>query len=302
MEEGRISLAVPAFHLCPAVSSAAHPVLDTSEECGLDAKTRYRVPVKIQLLPSSFDEHGIASLEQRLSCYVVDDCVAIDAGSVALAVNNAQRGAVRDIIITHPHIDHIATLPIFIDDVFATLQEPVRIHATADVITLLERDIFNWTVYPRFTELSNDRTRVMEYVPFRPAEEFAVKHLKMTAIPVNHSVPTVGLIFSDGETTVGFSSDTGTTENFWHAVNRLPRIDALLIEASFPTSLQQLAVISGHHTPASLRRELHKLIHTPLDILVVHLKPAYREMLVRELVALDIPHLSVMQPGREYSW
>jgi len=30
MEEGRISLAVPAFHLCPAVS-AAHPVFEQAK-------------------------------------------------------------------------------------------------------------------------------------------------------------------------------------------------------------------------------------------------------------------------------
>lgn len=258
--------------------------------------------MKIQLLPSTFDEQGRAAPEQRLSCFIVDDRVAIDAGSLALAANARQRAGVRDIIITHPHMDHIATLPIFIDDLFATLEEPLRVHATDEVIAILERDIFNWTVYPRFSELSNERTRVMQYVPFRPREEFAVAHLRCTAIPVCHIVPTVGLLLTDGAKTIAFSSDTAATEEFWQFTNRAPRLDALLIEASFPDEMSRLAEISGHLTPRLLRQELAKLTHDPHDILTMHLKPVYREALVRELDALAHPRLSVMEPGREYKW
>ena len=258
--------------------------------------------MKIQLLPSTFDEKGHATPEQRLSCFLIDDRVAVDAGSIALAVSDEQRNSVRDIIVTHPHMDHMATLPIFIDDLFATLEEPVRVHATEEVIKLLERDVFNWTVYPRFSELSNQKTRVMEYVPFRINEEFEVAHLQVTAVTVNHIVPTVGVIVSDGKTTVAFSSDTAATEEFWKLANRLQRLDALMIEASFPNSMGRLAEVSGHLTPESLGNELRKLSHNHLDILAVHLKPAYRQQLVQELEALGIPGLQAMEPGREYRW
>lgn len=258
--------------------------------------------VKIQLLPSTFDEHGHATPEQRLSCFLIDDRVTIDAGSIALALNDAQRAAVRDIIITHPHMDHIATLPIYIDDLFGSLREPVRIHATAEVIGLLERDIFNGTVYPPFQHFSNDYTRVMEFVPFSAGEEFEVAHLRIRAVPVNHIVPTVGLVFTDGAVTIGFSADTYATEGFWEMVNGAPRLDALLIETSFPNALVKLAEVSGHLTPEVLGRELQKLTHPASEILVMHLKPAYRETLVKELDALKLDNLRAMEPRREYSW
>ncbi len=241
-------------------------------------------------------------MEQRLSCFLIDDCVTIDAGSIALALTDGQRERVRDIIITHSHIDHIASLPIFIDDLFAFLVEPVRVYATEEVIELLQRDVFNWTVYPRFSDLSNGKCRVMEFVPVRPREEFRVEHLKVIAVPVNHVVPTIGTIFTDGARTVAFTSDTAATEEFWHAVNQVPRLDALMIEASFPNSMHELAEVSGHLTPASLGGELQKLRHRGMEVLVVHLKPAYRETLISELNDLGVPNLSVMQPGREYEW
>jgi len=258
--------------------------------------------VKIQLLPSTFDGQGHATAEQRLTCFLIDDCVAIDAGSIAIALTAEQRDTIRDIIITHPHMDHIASLPIFIDDLYPTLKEPVKIYGTQEVIDLLERDVFNWNVYPRFSELKNDYGPVMEYVPIPIETEFKVRHLTVTAVPVNHIVPTVGLIISDGQSTVAFSSDTAETDDFWKLVNRTPKLDALLIEASFPNSMSQLAEVSRHFTPASLHQELNKLNHNGLDILTVHIKPAYREQVIAELNALNIPNLGVMEPGRTYTW
>jgi cAMP phosphodiesterase len=258
--------------------------------------------LKIQLLPSSFDPQGRATLEQRLTCFLIDDRVTVDAGSIAIALTDGQRNTVRDVIVTHPHMDHIASLPIFVDDLFAQLEQPVRIYATAEVIALLERDVFNGNVYPRFSELENSKGRVMEYVPIRAGEEFPVAHLRVTPIGVNHIVPTIGLLVSDGKATVGFSSDTAQTDDFWTLVNSAPKLDALLIEASFPNSMQKLADVSKHLTPATLSEELQKLNHKGMDILAVHLKAAYRNTLIEELTALGISNLSAMDPGRVYEW
>jgi ribonuclease BN (tRNA processing enzyme) len=258
--------------------------------------------MRVQLLPSTFDCKGQATLEQRLTCFLVDESVAIDAGSIALGLSAEQRRDVRDIIVTHPHMDHIASLPIFIDDLFETLESPVRVYATPEVIDLLERDIFNWNVYPRFSELKNEFGPVMEYVPIPEGKEFKVAHLRVTAVPVNHIVPTVGLVVSDGNCTVAFSSDTSETDQLWEVINRVPHLDALLVESSFPNSMAKLAEVSRHYTPASLERDLRKMNHNGIDILAVHIKPAYRQMVIDELKALNIPKLGVMESGRVYSW
>jgi cAMP phosphodiesterase len=258
--------------------------------------------VKIQLLPSTFDDRGVATLEQRLTCFLIDECVAVDAGSIAIALTNEQRAKVKDIIITHPHMDHIASLPIFVDDLYPTLKEPLRIYATQEVIGLLERDVFNWNVYPRFSDLKNDYGPVMEYVPIPIGTPFTVAHLNVVAVPVNHIVPTVGLVISDGQKSAAFSSDTAETEEFWKIVNEMKGLDALLIEASFPNRMAKLAEVSRHFTPASLDQELKKLNHNGMDIMAVHLKPSYRTEIIDELNALNIPKLSVMEPGKVYEW
>lgn len=258
--------------------------------------------MKVQLLPSTFDDNGQAGPEQRLTCYLIDDFVALDAGSLAFALTNGQRKNVRDVIITHPHMDHIASLPIFIDDLFAKLKKPVRVHATEEVIEILERDVFNWIIYPRFSELKNDYGPVMEYISFKEGKEFSIGHLKITTVQVNHQVSTVGLVISDGNKTLAFTSDTYKTQAFWDLVNRVPRVDALFIEASFPNKMSELAEVSRHFTPATMRQELEKLQHKNLDIMVVHIKPTYRERVIQELKDLRLSDLQIMQPGTVYEW
>ncbi|MEK6334635.1 MAG: 3',5'-cyclic-nucleotide phosphodiesterase [Acidobacteriota bacterium] len=256
----------------------------------------------IQLLPSSFDGKGRANAAQRLTCFLIDDAVSVDAGSIGLALTPAQRRTVRDVIVTHPHMDHIASLPIFVDDLFGELEQPIRIHATNEVIDLLKRDVFNDNVYPRFDELKNQRGPVMQYVPFDVGKEFKIAHLRITAVPVNHIVPTVGLLISDAKATVAFSSDTAETDEFWVMINGAPRLDALFIEASFPNAMKDLALASKHLTPAMLSHELTKLSHNGIDVLAVHIKPAYRETIIRELTDLKMDNLSVMETGRVYEW
>jgi ribonuclease BN (tRNA processing enzyme) len=258
--------------------------------------------LRIQLLPSSFDVGGSANAAQRLTCFLIDEVVTVDAGSVGIALTDAQRRTVRDIIVTHPHMDHIASLPIFVDDLFGELEQPIRIHATAEVIALLKLDVFNDTVYPKFDELRNQNGSVMEYVAFETGKPFKIAHLIATAVPVNHIVPTVGLLLTDGKATVAFSSDTAETDEFWDLVNRAERLDALFIEASFPNALQQLAEASKHLTPLTLQHELKKLDHNGMDILAVHLKPAYRETLIRELGEIGVDNLRVMETGHVYEW
>src|SRR5437763_11696831 len=158
-------------------------------------------------------------------------------------------------------MDHIASLPIFVDDLFAELEQPIRIHATSEVIELLKLDVFNDTVYPKFDVLKNDHGPVMEYVPFEPGQRFKCAHVTVNSVVVNHIVPTVGLLISDGKTTVAFSSDTAETDEFWKLVNRASHLHALFIEASFPDAMEKLAVASKHLTPSTLKRELTKLSH-----------------------------------------
>ncbi len=258
--------------------------------------------MKLQLLPSTFDENGRASARQHLSCLVVDDCVSIDAGSLAMAVTDNQREQIRDIILTHAHLDHIAGLPLFIDDLFASLTEPIRIYASAEVAEVLERDVFNWSVYPRFSELSNEYGAIIEYKIFEAGNKFSARHLSIESIAVNHKVPTVGFVVSDGKTSFAMSGDTAQMDDFWQKINAEQNLGAILVECAFPNELADLAEVSHHLTPELLQAELNKCMQKTCPIYVVNIKPVYRDKVISQLEALNVENLHILEVGKIYGF
>lgn len=258
--------------------------------------------MKLQLLPSTFESGGAASKRQHLTTLVLDDKVAFDAGSLAMACSEEQKASIRDVVISHAHLDHIAGLPLFIDDLFATLTGPIRIHATPEVIEVLEENIFNWKIYPRFSELENEFGPVVDYVEFRPGICFGVQNLTVAPIEVEHKVQSCGFIISDPNVTIAITGDTAPTEGFWSRVNELASVRAVLIECAFPNELSELASLSFHLTPKDLERELGKLTRTDCDIFVTNIKPAYRDDTVSQINGLKIERLQVLEVGRTYEW
>lgn len=256
--------------------------------------------MKIKLLPSSFESDGSASPRQHTTCFVIDDVVAIDAGSLAHAATDLHRENLRDIIITHAHLDHIAGLPLFVDDLFSTLNGPVRVHAAREVIDILERDIFNWSVYPRFSELTNDNGVVLEYSTLVPMTESKVKHLTLRPVEVNHKVPTCGFVISDGRSTIAFTGDTAETDAFWNELKSVSKLDALFIECAFPDELSELAEVSHHLTSKGLAAEIGKFDDADCRVFVINLKPMYRGRIIEQIKALDLPRVEVLEVGREY--
>jgi len=219
-----------------------------------------------------------------------------------MSANMTHKRQIRDVVLTHAHLDHIAGLPLFIDDLFASLNGPILIHATAEVINVLERDIFNWSVYPKFSELMNRNGRVIEYVPFKPGVEFTVRHLRVRSVDVNHKVPSTGFIVSDALSSFALTGDTAETEGFWELVNQNETLSAILIECAFPDELDDLARISHHLTPKRLKIELEKCTQTECPIYIVNIKPMYRDQIIHQLTELKIPRLEILNVGQVYEW
>jgi ribonuclease BN (tRNA processing enzyme) len=258
--------------------------------------------MKVQLLPSTIDECGKASARQHLMSIIIDDRVAIDAGSLAFSCSDIQRRDVRDVVLTHTHLDHIAGLPLYIDDLFASLKEPVRVHATAEMIEILERDIFNWSVYPRFSELKNDHGAVIEYHEFERGSRFQVQHLDIRSVPVNHKVSASGYTISDGHVSIGITGDTAETDDIWDILNETSKLKAVLVECAFPNELGELASVSNHLTPEKLQRELGKLTNTSCEIYIINLKPMYREKIMLQLDEMRSKRIEVLEVGKVYEW
>ena len=205
-------------------------------------------------------------------------------------------------MLTHAHLDHIAGLPLFIDDLFQTLTEPVRVHAERSVIDALEEHIFNWSIYPRFSELKNRFGSVVEYHEFEQGKQFDVRHLTVRAVAVNHKVPSSGFLISDTSGTIAITGDTAEMNEFCNEVNRVEKLSGLFIECALPNELHELASVSHHLTAEKLAHELTKFERDDSPIYVINIKPAHREAVVSEIGLLGVKGIEILEAGRTYQF
>jgi cAMP phosphodiesterase len=190
---------------------------------------------------------------------------------------------------------------LFITDLFDSLREPVKVYATQSDIDALGQYIFNSRVWIPVETLKNEHTELLAFHPISSGESFFAEGLKITPIPVTHTVLTHGLLVEDKNTALLFTSDTGATDRIWQAAAECEKLRAVFIDLSFPNRLTELARVSGHHSPATLLEEMSK-IKPGVMIYAVHLKAAYREQVAAEISALDHPRIAVAEIGREYEF
>jgi ribonuclease BN (tRNA processing enzyme) len=238
----------------------------------------------------------------RTTCFLVDGKLAIDAGALTASLSLEELLAVDDIVLTHSHFDHVKDVPLLVDLVVGQRRRPVRVHASRACARTLRRSVFNGELWPDFTRIPDRRRPVLEIVPFDPRQSFRIGRYTFRPVPVRHPVESVGFTVSDGRATIGISGDTGPTHAFWKAVNACPRVSALLVELSFPSSLQWLADVSGHLTPSTLRAELAKLDRDGIPVLLYHYKPAHLAELRRELARLRLAGVRVLRQGDEFEF
>lgn len=256
--------------------------------------------MEITLIPSSVSAQNYA-LHQYLISYLINGTVAVDAGSLGLYLGPDEQARVRHLLLTHSHIDHIATLPIFLENAYEAKLDCVTIHASEAVLDCLKQDVFNGRIWPDFIGLSETQAPFLKLNRIESGRPFVVEGLRVTPVEVDHLVPTLGFVLEDEHSAAVIVSDTGPTRSIWEVANRTPNLRAVFLEASFPNDMADLARISHHLTPETFAVEVRKL-DRPARILAVHIKPRYRDRILAELDALGLPGLEIARFGEPYDF
>jgi cAMP phosphodiesterase len=251
--------------------------------------------MEVQLIRSGI---GDAS-DQFLSSAILNGEIAVDAGCIGLATPLSVQQRIRHVLLSHSHLDHIASLPIFLDNVYLPGTRCPQVYGSADVWKSLETDLFNGRVWPDLLALSTDESRFLDRVIMEPGVPLDVGGVRVTPVALEHTVPTAGFVFEDGSGAVAFVSDTGPTEAIWRIVNQTQHLRAIFIEASFPSRMTWLAETTMHLTPPLVAEELNK-VSQEVPVFVTHLKAAYRQEIEAEFQNLNSPRIEVAVPGVVY--
>jgi ribonuclease BN (tRNA processing enzyme) len=243
---------------------------------------------------SNMPGHGMTS-------FLVNGTLALDAGWVSNALSLKDQEKVKDILISHSHLDHTCSLPFLIDNNFTAPGFGLRIYSIPEAVASMRSHLFNNHTWPDFTCLPNDLTPVLKLFEVQPEEPFVVNGLTIRAVRVSHSVPTAGYFLEDKRTAIAFSSDTGPTERFWEVCNETKRLTAVITECSFPDGLRELANVSGHLTPQLLDVELAKL-KRDVAVYLLGCKPRHIRVIRKEVAMLKRRNVRFLVQGRTYSF
>jgi ribonuclease BN (tRNA processing enzyme) len=218
----------------------------------------------------------------RTTSLLLDHDVLIDAGTGVGDLSLAEMCAINHVFVTHSHLDHIACLPLLIDSVGFMRDHPLVIHATDETQAILKEHIFNWEIWPDFTEIPTLHQPLLCYERIALGETVNMDGRKITPLPANHIVPAVGFQIDSGKTSLVFSGDTTTCDALWATVNRIQNLEYLIVETAFSNAEKELAVVSKHLCPSLLDEELCKLKLNP-KIYITHLKPGEVELTMQEV-------------------
>ena len=225
---------------------------------------------------------GIGGRHLRTTSMLVDHDVLLDAGTGVGDLSLAELALVDHVFLTHSHLDHIACLPLIVDTVGDLRNKPLTVYATRATLEIIQTHIFNWAVWPDFTEIPTREAPLLRYQTIEVGKPVTLDGRSFTALPANHTVPAVGYHLDSGRSSLVYSGDTTVNDELWQIVNKIGNLRYLIIETAFSNREKQLAVISKHLCPSMLADELLKL-QRDADIYITHLKPGQIELTMQEL-------------------
>lgn len=228
---------------------------------------------------------GIGGSLMRTTSMLVDHDILIDAGTGVGDLSIAELVKIDHVFVTHSHLDHIACLPLIGDSVGDMRESPLTVYATQPTIDILQKHVFNWAVWPDFTQIPDVEHPFLRFQAIQLGQAVTPGDRAgrtITALPANHTVPAVGYHLDSGHASLVFTGDTSVCEEFWQEVNKIRNLRYLIVETAFSNRELQLATVSKHLCPSVLAGELAKL-QRAAELFITHLKPGQGELIMQEI-------------------
>lgn len=237
--------------------------------------------------------HGGVTKNYSATSYLIDDSLLIDAGSVASGLDIEDQLKIDHILISHSHLDHTKDLAFICDNCFGLKDRPFEVYTHATVKKAIKDHLFNETIWPDFSLLPTKDRPTMRFNSISAEKEIKLGDYKIMPVNVEHPGDAMGFIVEKGDVAVLFTQDTKATERIWEVGKKYKNLKAIFTEVSFPNKLQNVADLSDHHTPATMKEELKKM-PKEVPVYLGHLKPNYQEELIQEITALKEDRLHIM--------
>jgi ribonuclease BN (tRNA processing enzyme) len=218
----------------------------------------------------------------RTTAMLVDEDILIDAGTGVGDLSLESLSKIDHIFVSHSHLDHVTSIPFLVDTVCWMRASPIVVYGIKETLDILRAHLFNWKIWPDFTQIPDAERPFMAYREIRVGETVEIKGRRFTPIPANHTVPAVGYVVEGPRGALIFSGDTSVNDALWKAVNTTRNLKYLIIETAFSNKERDIAVASKHLCPQMLAEELEKM-HCAPEVFITHLKPGEGALTMKEV-------------------
>ena len=188
--------------------------------------------------------------------FLVNGRLLLEAGTVTSILSWEEQLGVTEVLVSHIHLDHVKELAFLVDNRAGKTPRPLIVTGVPEVVAGLRRHLFNDRIWPDFTRIPSRRAPTLAYRVIPEGRYSRVCGLSIKPVRVNHPAPATGYIIREPGTSVLYTGDTGPTEAIWKSARNLRDLKAVIVECSFPSGMEDIALASGHLTPALLEREL----------------------------------------------
>lgn len=196
--------------------------------------------------------HNCEAKDIKCVSFLIDDILALDAGSLASSLSIQEQLKLKAILITHYHYDHVRDIPILGMNLLLN-SSAVKLYSTAIVKEKLTVHLLNGDLYPNFQERPADNP-TFKFTVIEPLKPQQIEGYEILPVRVGHSIPAVGYqVASQEGKKVFYTGDTGQgLAECWKSISP----DLLIIELTMPDRYQDAARRTGHLTPSLLKEEL----------------------------------------------
>jgi ribonuclease BN (tRNA processing enzyme) len=241
--------------------------------------------------------YGNVTGNYRATSFLINDTLLIDAGTTTEVLDDSRLCKIKNIIISHTHIDHVKGMFSLVDELAMLNKEGLRLLSLKSILEIISKNLFNNLIWPDFTIIPSVNDAIINMQEIALEEETFIDNISIRPVLMTHTVYTVGYIIKEGKRGFMFTADTGPTKRFWELAREESGIEFIIADVSFPNRLESMAKISGHMTLSILIDHLDRFGLGNMPVYISHIKPVFLNEILNELSQSGRKNIKPLEQG-----